>query len=43
MFAFNHTRLHYTKFANYQTIKQPKKKCKLAFKGIRVKKTKDFV
>lgn len=30
-------------FANYQTIKQPKKKCKLAFKGTSVKKTKDFV
>ena len=37
MFAFNHTRLHSTQFANYQTIKQPKKKCKLAFKGTRVK------
>lgn len=40
MFAFNHTRLHYTQFADYQTIKQPKKKCKLAFKGTCVKKNK---
>lgn len=40
MFAFNHTRLHYTKFADNQTIKQPKKKCKLAFKGTYVKKQK---
>lgn len=40
MFAFNHTRLHYTQFADYQTIKQPKKKCKLAFKGTSEKKQK---
>lgn len=25
MFAFNHTCLHFSKFANQQTIKQPKK------------------
>lgn len=29
--------------SNNQTIKQPKKKCKLAFKGTSVKKKKDFV
>lgn len=40
MFAFNNTSLHFTQFANYQTIKQPKKKCKLAFKGTSVKKNK---
>ena len=43
MFAFKHTRLHYTQFADYQTIKQPKKKCKLAFKGTSEKKAKDIV
>lgn len=40
MFAFNNTSLHFTQFANYQTTKQPKKKCKLAFKGTSVKKNK---
>lgn len=42
MFAFNHTRLHSSQFANYQTIKQPKKML-ASFERNQCKKTKDFV